>query len=169
MTSTSVEWTPESVLSDYLRICNRALAESTDTFWLRKAKRLNKALLGSVKVRTLVYKSDPDDIIGEFTLRFDADEETLELLPAGEDKTAFTWKAPLPYLEDVVSRPEYYIKHPLMLDWKWLSSRISTSAYAHVKHPGSLIKCATVFALGVAVGVAASRKCHQRPGRFWRS
>jgi hypothetical protein len=119
----------EHLLSDYIALCNRAIAENRDKFWYRQAKRLNRALWGGADFRTLVYDEDPDDVIGEFTIHFDPDGRELRLLPPGDHDVAFSWKVSTAYLRDVVlERPDWYLEHPAMLDWIWIRERVRDEA-----------------------------------------
>lgn len=119
----------EQLLSDYVALCNRAMAENKDRFWYRQARRLNRALLGGANFRTIVQGEDPDEVLGEFTIHFDPDDQVLSLLPPGNHDVAFSWRAPVGYLDDVVhERPEWYLERPMRLDWVWLKERMGKAA-----------------------------------------
>jgi hypothetical protein len=139
----------ERLLSDYVALCNRAIAENEDAFWVRQAKRLNRALWGGASFRALVYDENPSDPLAAFVIHFDADDGVLSLASAEEHEVAFTWAAPLRYLEDVVrERPRWYLDHPTRLDWSWLEHRVRDEA-AHRFDGRS-------FAVGALLGAAVA-------------
>ena len=112
------------LLQRYAEVCNRAIARNSHKTWFRKAKEASKLLVGGSKFRTLVYEGDPDNIVAEATLQFDARQETVRVLDGNDQDAAFTWKVSTSYLRDVADvRPDWYTANPLRLDWKWLSER----------------------------------------------
>jgi hypothetical protein len=153
--------TTEALLTEYLEICNRAMAERTDLFWYRQAKRLNRAVWGESTYRTLVYDADPSAIIGEFAIRFDLEQRRLSLIEPGDHDYAFTWKVPLAYLRDVViERPEWYLEHPLMLDGTWMARRFRDEVNQRLHRPRA--SHAASLALGAAAGVLVARTLSAR-------
>lgn len=84
---------------------------------------------------------------------FNPDERKLSLIsPEGQD-AAFSWKIPLDYLKDVVeNRPDWYIEHPVMLDWKWLAERTRTESRDLIRKPRLLKTGIVGFLLGTAAG-----------------
>ena len=118
----------EKLLSNYLDVCNRAIAENRNKFWFMAAKQLNGVLFGGENFHTLVIGEDGREVLGEFTLHFNADDEErpLSLLAPGDHESVFSWRAPIAYLEEVVhERPDWYVAHPLQLDWAWMRHRAS--------------------------------------------
>jgi hypothetical protein len=149
----------EKLLSDYVDLCNRVMAENRDKFWYRQAKSLNRLLWGGANFRTVVYEGDPSNIVAEFTLHFDPDLRALQLLPPGDHKVAFTWKASTAYLRDVVhERPSWFLEHPLMLDWVWMKRRMGDQ----IAHRVDGRSHAAGVALGVAAAVLASAALSRR-------
>jgi hypothetical protein len=80
------------LISDYVELCNRALWRNMDKPWFRNAKRVSERAFGGANFRTLVYSDDPDEIVADVTLHFDAEEQALRILPPGHYDIAFTWK-----------------------------------------------------------------------------
>ncbi|MDZ5076598.1 hypothetical protein [Nesterenkonia sp. HG001] len=116
----------ESLVEDYIALCNRAMNENWHSFSYRQAKRLNRLLWGGSNFRTVVYGDDPSEVVEAFTIHFDPDEQALSLLPPGDHDIAFAWKVSVAYLRDVVQeRPEWYVAHPMMLDWIWMKDYAS--------------------------------------------
>jgi hypothetical protein len=148
--TTQLDQSVDQILARYLTICNRSLQENTDIFWYRQAKRINSALWGNANFHTVVYGDDPDDVLGEHTIHFDAERMRLNLLPEGDGEVAFEWKVPLAYLQDVVDRPEWYLSNPLQLDLMWFGERIRTEA----RSKGPLLVTVTLLATGALVAAA---------------
>ncbi|MBB3036010.1 hypothetical protein [Hoyosella altamirensis] len=141
--------TTRDLLSGYLLICNRAMAENKDKFWYQQAKKLNRQLWGGANFRTVIYETDPDVTVGEYTIHFDPVEKSLSILPPGDHDVAFTWKASTDYLRDVVhDRPDWYLAHPAMLDWVWMKERARDQLVHRVDGRS--------FIAGVTLGVAAT-------------
>jgi hypothetical protein len=140
------------LFSGYIDICNRALAEADERFWFRQAKRFNRAVWGGAHFRTLIYHEDPDEVVAERTIHFDADERQLRVLPDGDHDVAFTWKVSTDYLEDVAyRRPDWYLEHPARLDWVWMKARVSDRISA-----GDTRSFAAGLVIGAGVGMAAT-------------
>lgn len=121
----------EKLMSDYLGVCNKAIAENQHKRWLKAGKRVNQALLGGKNFQAIVLGENSSEVLGDFAVHFAAndDEQPLSLLPDGDHDTVFSWRAPLAYLEDVAhGRPEWYIAHPMRLDWSWLKHRAGQTA-----------------------------------------
>lgn len=120
----------EALLSDYVALCNLAMAENQDKFWFRQAKRLTTAVLGGAKARTLVYDEEPGDVVGEFVVCLDPDRKVFKVQSPEEEKdTTYTWRVSTDFLKDVVhERPEWYLNNPTMLDWMWAKDRLSDAA-----------------------------------------
>jgi hypothetical protein len=143
----------KTLITDYLNICNRALRESVGDFWYELGKQINRTLWEEPNFRTLVYDQDPDIIIEDCIIHFDLEKRELSLIPAEEQQVACTWKVPLDYLKDVVeNRPEWYIEHPVMLDWKWLTERTRTESRDIMRKPRLLRTAIAGFLLGTAAG-----------------
>lgn len=143
----------EDLMSGYLDICNRAMQENIDKFWYQQAKRLNRILWDESNFHTIVYDLDPDITLDEFMIHFNPDERELSLISPEGQEVAFTWKVPLGYLKDVVeNRPDWYIEHPVMLDWKWLTERTRTESMDLMRKPRLLKTGITGFLLGTAAG-----------------
>lgn len=116
---------PEALISDYLAICNQVLKNHADQGQTRQALRLAKRANDGEPFTAIVYDNHPDEVLGEFPLRFDPEAREISLSRTDPEDSAFSWKVPLSYLSDVVlERPTWYLQHPLMLDWKWLTQRI---------------------------------------------
>jgi hypothetical protein len=148
------------LLSAYVALCNRVIAENRDRFWYRMAVQLSRRLFDRASFRTLVYDRDPWNVIEEHTLHYDADRQRLTLLPAGGATSSFAWKIPLDYLVDVVeTRPGWYREHPTMLDWKWATERLADEAAprAHAWRVVALGGLAVVV-LALAGGLYAARR-----------
>jgi hypothetical protein len=165
MTTTELDRTVDHLLSEYLAVCNRSLRENADTRWYQKAKRLNRKLWGDSDFRTIVYGQDPSDVLGEHTIRFDADAMTLDLARTADDDTAFAWKVPISYLQDVVDRPDWYVANPLQLDLKWFGERIRTEASAPVRDRSMLAKVGLLIAVGAVLCVGARLLIRSRKKR----
>lgn len=146
----------EELLSGYLAVCNRVLAKNK--FWYRQVKRLNKVLLDNMNFRTIVYDQDPGQVLGAFTIRFEKENHKMSLLPPGDHNTAFAWKVPVRYLRDVVeNRPEWYLRHPVKLDWKWLTTRISDETASRSNGRKALAAGTAGVVLGAAIGALSAR------------
>jgi hypothetical protein len=144
----------EGILSQYVSICNRIMAEHSDERWFRAGQGLNRAVLGETTLHTIVYDEHPDRVLGEFILHFDPETEELSLLPAGAREVSFTWKVPLTYLEDVVhERPGWYLEHPLMLDGMWVTERARDEVRAN---RGPLVAALAGLFIGAAIGAASA-------------
>lgn len=143
----------EQLLEEYVAICNRAIAENEDRFLFRQAKKLNRALWGETNFRTLVYDGDPHNVVAEATLHFDPRQRELSVRQSPDGEVAFSWKVSRGYLEDVVrNRPEWYVEHPVRLDWNWLDDRIRDEARSQLEGHGAMVTAATGFALGLVAG-----------------
>lgn len=151
----------EPLMREYVAICNHAMSKSKDQFWYQQAHKISKAVDGK-NFRTLVYEDNPTNTQAVFTLRFDAEKPELRLEEtADKGEGAFTWKAPVSYLKDVVEeRPTWYLEQPTRLDWQWLKARANDSLEcrppAVTLATGILIGAAT-FALGYFVASSAKR------------
>ena len=115
----------DTLMSDYLSVCNQALKGHIDNGFYRRAMRLSRVVFGGEVFTAVVYDTHPDEVLGEFSIRFDGDAHKLEMVDDDAEADAYAWKVPLTYLRDVViERPTWYINHPLMLDWNWLTRRV---------------------------------------------
>lgn len=126
LTKADVATTLDPLMSEYVALCNRAIAENADRLLFRQAERVSRALWGEAHFRTLVYEDHPRQVLTEYLLHFDADAGRLHLLPRGTEaeEVAFTWKTPVSYVRDVVeNRPDWYLAHPMQLDWQWMRQR----------------------------------------------
>jgi hypothetical protein len=153
----------ERLLLDYVALCNRAIAENVHAFWYRQAKRLNRALWGEANFRTLVYDENPSDPLAAFMIHFDAEEGVMSLASPEEHEFAFTWAAPLRYLEDVVhERPRWYLDHPMRLDWSWLQHRFRDEATHRFDGRslavGALLGAAVASLIGTLLGRRRRRR-----------
>jgi hypothetical protein len=146
----------EVMIEGYIALCNRALSESTDRFWYRQAKRLNRRLWHDAHFHTVVYDDHPENVVGEFTLHFDPESSKLSVDTADGQEVAFTWKVPLDYLDDVVNeRPEWYLEHPVRLDTVWAAERVRDEVRSR---PGTVMGLAAGLAIGAAAGALAVRR-----------
>jgi hypothetical protein len=155
----------QDLLSEYLNVCNRAMEENKHKFFYQQAKKLNRMVWDEANFHTIIYDEDPENVIGEFTIHFNSSEGKLSVLPSGNYEVAFSWKMPLNYLLDVVeNRPEWYIDNPVMLDWAWLTLRVSTGLKSLMKKPRLLSATVVGFGIGVTVGVltAVLATCSKR-------
>jgi hypothetical protein len=152
------------LLADYVEVCNRAIAENAGRFLYWQAKKLNSGFWGELNVRTLIYEGDPRAVVDEAVLHFDPAHRRLSMPRTPEGEILFSWKVSRTYLEDVArNRPEWYIEHPLMLDWKWLVGRArDESRVLSEDHSG--VAAATGAALGLLVGSAATYLFSNRRG-----
>lgn len=137
----------QALLKQYVSLCNQAIAENRNKFWMKQAKQLNRKLWNGGNFRTIIYDQDPGDVIEEATLHFDPNGPALRVLPPGDYDVAFSWKAPLNYLEEVLAQPQAYLDNPLKLDWEWMKERVRDEASYRID-TGSMIT-------GVAVGAVA--------------
>lgn len=129
MTDTAVK----QLLNDYLEIINRTIKENAGNFWYRKAIQISDDIWENPYFRVLVYDQDPDSILDDFIVHFDTDENRLSLSHT-DHEVEFSCKIPLNYLEDVVkTRPDWYIRNPLMLDWKWFTDRVGTGSRSFIQ------------------------------------
>lgn len=135
---------PETLLKEYIAVCNRAIQENKDKFWMQQAEELGQRMLNGANFRTVIYDRNPGDVIDEATVRFDPHGPTLSALPPGRHNVKFSWKVPLSYLEDVVDRAEWYVTNPLNLDWQWMKERAKDEAEYRID--------TTSLAAGVALG-----------------
>jgi hypothetical protein len=143
------------LFSNYIDLCNRAIAENDDKIWFREAKRLSAMLCGGASFRTLIYDQDPTSPIAEFHVHFDPTDQLLEILPAQQHAVVFTWRAPLDYLHDVVhERPDMYLQNPLLLDWTWIRARAEDEAARYVT-PRTV---AIAFGVGALLGILRRRR-----------
>jgi len=142
----------EDLMNDYLDVCNRAIRENVNNFWYQQAKKLNRMAWDESNFHTIIYDKNPDITLDEFVIHFNPDERELSLTSPEEKDVAFTWKVPLSYLQDVAkNRPDWYIEHPVMLDWKWLTERTRTESMELIgttKFKAGM----TGFLLGAATG-----------------
>ncbi|HEY7886213.1 MAG TPA: hypothetical protein VIC08_14810 [Cellvibrionaceae bacterium] len=140
-------------MREYVAICNHAMAKSKHKLGYRQAHKMSKTVADGANFRTIIYENNPSDTQAIFTLSFDAETPQLHLNEtdskgAREEKGAFTWKAPVSYLKDVVeTRPMWYLENPAQLDWQWLKARADDTL--HHQPPRS------VLASGVILGAAA--------------
>jgi hypothetical protein len=161
----------EKLLSDYLDLINRSLVENADLFWYRQAKRLNRMVWADANFRTIIYDGDPSNVVGEFTIHFDTDANELSILPPGDHRVAFAWKASLDYLRDVAeSRPDWYLEHPMMLDWKWITERVRDEVSSRAGSRAARNAVIGSLALGAAVGAASAYayRSRRRSRLRWR-
>lgn len=143
----------ENMMLDYLAICNRAIQKNADKFLYQQAKKLNRMLCDESYVHTIVYDQNPNIVIGEFMIHFDPKDQKLSLAPLESQDVAFSWKVPHDYLQDVVeTRPDWYIKHPVMLDWKWFRERTLTESRNLIQTPHLLKTGIAGFILGSVAG-----------------
>ncbi|REL32949.1 hypothetical protein DYD21_14120 [Rhodohalobacter sp. SW132] len=85
---------------------------------------------------TIIYDKDPDIVLDEFVIHFNPDERELSLTSPQVKNVAFAWKVPRSCLQDVVeNRSDWYVEHPLMLDWKWLTERTRTESMDMIGKP----------------------------------
>jgi hypothetical protein len=158
--TTTLDQNLEDLLAEYLAVCNRSLEENADIFWYRNAKKLNRKLWGDANFRTVVYGEDPDEILGEATIHFDADAMALSLLRPGDHDTAFTWKVPLTYLVDVVDRPAWYLANPLMLDLRWFQERFRAEAGSRL--PDRPVLARSLMGIAVVIAFCLAIRLYQR-------
>jgi hypothetical protein len=150
MMNVSTQSSIEPLMNKYVTLCNRAIAENEDKFWYQQAKKLNRAIWNDgARFRTLVYGDNPKETQAQFTLHFDVDRHELSLGPdTTEEDVAFTWKTPVSYLQDVVEeRPDWYLEHPVRLDWQWLKARANDS----LEHSSPRSAFASGFVLGAFI------------------
>lgn len=157
----------DRLMAQYVAFCNLVLAENQHRFLFRQARRLGRAIWGEARFRTIVYDRDPAQPLGEYILRFDPDAhldpqaKPLSILLPGDPsagEVAMSWKVPVGYLHDVVTvRPSWYRRHPLMLDWNWITDRSRDEVR---RRP--MLAIAIVMAVGVLVGLASSRRGRRR-------
>lgn len=147
----------EQVVSDYLDVCNKAFTEKTNSFLYERAKRLRIAFWGDSYFRTLVYDQSPRDVVGDCTIHLDAENRTVELAPGADHDVAFTWKAPLAYLEDVARRPQWYLERPFRLHSRWVSQRAGDALTEH-RWGVAAFAVAAGFALGATAVALSSRR-----------
>ncbi|MHA6289660.1 hypothetical protein [Maricaulis sp. CAU 1757] len=164
----------ETLVSDYLSVCNKALKDHSDNGIYRQASRLGRVAFGGAPFTAVIYDRHPDETLGEYSLRFDADSHALELSDEEAADDAYVWKVPLSYLRDVViERPTWFLDHPLMLDWKWLTRRV-TDEISEPIEPRSFMLGAIAGITGLIAGralaqhIAASRTPRPQPGRLAR-
>lgn len=140
--------TLEPLMREYIAICNHAMAKNKEKFGYRQAHIIGKALADGANFRTVIYQDKPSETQAVYTLHFDAEKPELRLDDtANPEEGAFTWKAPVSYLRDVVeTRPMWYLEQPTRLDWQWLKAR--TNDTLDHGSPRSML------ALGVVVGAA---------------
>lgn len=117
----------KDLMYEYLDVCNLAIEKNSGNFWYDKAIQLNNAIWDKPYFRVSVYDKDPDKILEDFIVHFNTDKSGLSLSHSFHE-AEFSCKFPLSYLEDVKTRPDFYIQNPLMLDWKWFTDRISTGS-----------------------------------------
>jgi hypothetical protein len=166
-TNTDVVYDIDRLMAQYVALCNRVLAENEHRFLFRHAKRVSQAIWGDARFRTIVYERDPATPLGEYILHFipqadlDPPAEPLSILPPGHPSAhpvAFSWKVPVRYLNDVVTeRPAWYRRHPLMLDWNWLTERSRDEVR---RRP--VLAIAIVMAAGIIAGMATGRRRRRR-------
>jgi hypothetical protein len=152
------------LMEEYVAVCNRILIENGDRLLFRQVRKLNAAVLGEVNFVTVVYGRDPDDVLGEFTIRFDPDDRLLRLAPSSAtDEVAFRWKASRAYLEDVaIVRPDWYAEHPAMLDWMWFSDRTRDELEQRFPNGDGVTTLLAGFGLGALFGVVVTRTVASR-------
>jgi hypothetical protein len=150
------------LLAEYIALCNRALAGSKERYWYKQVLRSSRALLGDeARIRTLIYAEDPDNVLGEFVVRFDPKEPALSLQPGGEQPPPVSWRVSAGYLRDVVyARPEWYLERPARLDWMWLKERVRDEVAQRVD-VRSLLAGFALVAL-VAALLAPTHSKHER-------
>lgn len=145
------------LIEKYVAVCNRAIAENEDRFLVKQARKLNRTLWGETHFRTLVYDHDPDHVVAEVTLHFDPDDRKLSVKGSPVEDVAFSWRVSLDYLEDVVRRPDWYVEHPVKLDWDWLTHRVRDEARTRARDRGSMARVAAGFAVGLVTAAALTR------------
>jgi hypothetical protein len=157
----------DRLMARYVALCNLILSENQHRFLFRQARRLGRAMWGKARFRTIVYDRDPAQPLGDYILRFDPDAhldpeaEPLSILLPGDPlagEVAMSWKVSVGYLNDVVTvRPEWYRRHPLMLDWNWITDRSRDEVR---RRP--VLSTAIVMAVGIIAGLASSRRGRRR-------
>jgi|GEM_PF-4399714 len=153
----------EKLFASYLDVCNRAIAENRDRRWLMAALKLNGVVFDGANFHTLVIGEDGREVLGEFTMHFDAsdEEQPLSLLPDGAHESVFSWRAPVTYLEDVVhERPDWYVAHPLRIDWGWMKHR-AVQAAGKVD-TGWLVTGLVLGATATALAAYAGARCRDK-------
>jgi hypothetical protein len=117
----------KDLMSEYLDVCNLAIDKNAGNFWYEKAIQLNNAIWEKPYFRVSVYDKDPDKTLEEFIVHFSTYNNRLSLSHS-VNEVEFSCKFPLSYIEDVLTRPDFFIQNPLMLDWKWFTDRVSTGS-----------------------------------------
>lgn len=139
---------PQTLLTNYIEICNNAIGQNRNTRWFRQLQRLGEKYGRSVNMHTVIYERNPGDVVTSAVVRFNPLETELEVLPVGDYEANMRWKASVDYLEDVVlRRPEWYLENPLRLDWSWMKDRARDEMEYRVDMPS--------LATGLAVGAVA--------------
>jgi hypothetical protein len=150
-TPTGSQYQPGSdargLLKQYVSLCNQAITENRDKFWMKQAKQLNEKLWNGGNFRTIIYDQDPGAVIEEATVQFDQHGPSLRVLPPGDYAVTFSWKVPIDYLEEVLAQPQAYLDNPLKLDWDWMKERVRDEA-SYRLDSSSLVA-------GVALGAVA--------------
>lgn len=157
---------PNTLLMNYIDICNQAIEQNRDTRMFRQLERLGEKYGKPLNMHAIIYDRDPGDVVASAIMRFNPVSPSLEMLPAADYETSLHWKVPLDYLEDVVlGRPDWYLENPLRLDWSWMKERARDEMDYRVDVPS----LATGIALGALAGLLlgwSGRKVADRRNRY---
>ncbi len=112
----------ETLLIEYLDVCNTALAANRHSFPYKQLMTVYEKLFTDRLVTVEIYELDSQKIEAAATVRLR--NGTFEPVPEGAGSPSFTFKLKKSYMERVVENRQEYIRHPEKLDWEWLKSRL---------------------------------------------
>ena len=111
----------DTLLIEYLDVCNTAMAAKKDSFPHKQALALSMLVFAGRNFSLLLYDHDPDLPDACYTVRFASNQ--LKLVAEGKQNPVFSCKVKRDYLRKVVGSRQEYIAHPEKLDWDWLKTR----------------------------------------------
>lgn len=114
----------ENLVKQYFNVCNDALARQRNAAPFREIITLINRIIDNEKYILLKVIDNQGAILAIFTIRFIVDRfELFETKAQHPDRQFVISKH---HLEEVVDNANYYMKHPLKLDWDWLKTYLSS-------------------------------------------
>ena len=113
------------LLTEYISICNRAIASHRDSFPFRQLLEVAEKLAGDKTFAVAIYADNPKRPHDYFTIELL--DGLFVVVAHGKKDPDITWRVRQSYLEQVVSDPQTYIENPAKLDWDWLKSRVGVA------------------------------------------
>lgn len=126
----------ETLLIEYLDVCNTALAANRHSFPYKQLMAVYEKLFTGRQVAVEIYDQDADKI--EATATVQMKNGLFEPVPEAVAKPTFRFKLKRSYMERVVEHRQEYIQHPEKLDWEWLKTRLGMEPSGTSPEEGSI-------------------------------